>query len=40
VNDDLTTAVESVRNALFHQFRIPTRTSAELDREILLRRTA
>jgi hypothetical protein len=39
-DDDLTTAVETVRDALFHHFRIPTRTSSELDREILLHQTA
>ena len=33
-------SVESVRDALFHQFRIPTRTSSELDRETLLHQSA
>ncbi|MGH3446203.1 MAG: hypothetical protein ACRDQA_25200 [Nocardioidaceae bacterium] len=28
----LTAMVETVRDALFHQFRIPTRTSSELER--------
>ncbi len=37
---DLHAVVESVRDALFHRFRIPTRTSNELDRETLLHHTA
>lgn len=39
-DDDLQAAVEIVRDALFHRFRIPTRTSTELDRETLLHQTA
>ncbi len=39
-DDSLVVAVEIVRDALFHQFRIPTRTSDEMDRESLLHRTA
>lgn len=39
-DESLTATVETVRDALFHQFRIPTRTSSELDREILLHRSA
>ncbi|MEP6816373.1 MAG: hypothetical protein ABI873_12565 [Marmoricola sp.] len=39
-DEELSATVEMVRDALFRQFRIPTRTSNELDREILLHQTA
>lgn len=34
------TAVEAIRDALFLKFRIATRTSSELDREILAKQSA
>jgi hypothetical protein len=39
-DEDLHASAETVRDALFHQFRIPTRTSSELDREGLLHQSA
>jgi hypothetical protein len=39
-DDEPIEAVETVRDGLFHRFRIVTRTSAELDREVLLNQTA
>ena len=36
---ELHTAVEAIRDALFLKFRIATRTSSELDREILARQS-
>lgn len=36
----LNSIVEAVRDGLFKQFRIATRTRSELDREILARQTA
>lgn len=36
----LTAVVETVRDALFHQFRIPTLTSSELDQRIMLHQIA
>lgn len=37
---ELHTAVEAIRDALFLKFRIATRTSSELDREILAKQSA
>lgn len=37
---DLAAAVETIRDALFHSFRIATRTSDELDRAALAQHTA
>ncbi|MFN2346125.1 MAG: hypothetical protein ABR616_10470 [Dermatophilaceae bacterium] len=37
---DLAVAVETIRDALFHSFRIATHTSDELDRTALARHTA
>lgn len=36
----LSSAIEVIRDALFHEFRIATRTASEFDRETLLRQTA
>lgn len=36
----LASAVETIHDALFHAFRIPTRTARDLDREILASQTA
>lgn len=36
----LSAVIETIRDALFHEFRIATRTASELDRETLLRQTA
>ena len=38
--EELHIAVEAVRDALFREFRIATRTTSELDREIRAKRTA
>lgn len=38
--ESLNLVVEAVRDALFVKFRIATRTSSELDREILAKQTA
>lgn len=38
--ESLNLVVEAVRDALFMKFRIATRTSSELDREILAKQTA
>ena len=35
-DEPLNSSVEAVRDALFHEFRIATRTSSELDRQTLL----
>lgn len=37
---ELSVAVETVRDAVFHAYRIATRTSDELDREFVSRQTA
>lgn len=39
-DESLNRTVEAVRDALFSKFRIATRTSSELDREILAKQTA
>lgn len=39
-DDELRITVETVRDAIFQQFRIATRTSDEVDREFLSRHTA
>jgi len=36
----LSAAVEIIRDAIFHQFRIAVRTASEIDREILARQPA
>lgn len=36
----LSTTIETVRDVLFHEFRIAVRTASEVDREALLHQTA
>ena len=38
--DLLRAAVETIRDAIFHHYRIATRTSSELDRELLAKRAS